>query len=156
MRLDLIAIGKRMPDWVAAGFDEYAGRLPRELNLNLQALAGPSGAKSMDTATLLRREGEILLKAIPEGARVILLDERGKGVDTRGVARRLEDWQQDGRDVALVIGGAAGLDEAVRTRAEWAWSLSPLTFPHMLVRVLVAEQLYRAWSLLNNHPYHRA
>ncbi|WP_018878083.1 MULTISPECIES: 23S rRNA (pseudouridine(1915)-N(3))-methyltransferase RlmH [unclassified Thioalkalivibrio] len=156
MRLDLIAIGKRMPDWVAAGFDEYAGRLPRELNLNLQALAGPSGAKSMDTATLLRREGEILLKAIPEGARVILLDERGKGVDTRGVARRLEDWQQDGRDVALVIGGAAGLDEAVRARAEWAWSLSPLTFPHMLVRVLVAEQLYRAWSLLNNHPYHRA
>ncbi|WP_018865704.1 MULTISPECIES: 23S rRNA (pseudouridine(1915)-N(3))-methyltransferase RlmH [unclassified Thioalkalivibrio] len=156
MRLDLIAIGKRMPDWVAAGFDEYAGRLPRELNLNLQALAGPSGAKSMDTATLLRREGEILLKAIPEGARVILLDERGKGVDTRGVARRLADWQQDGRDVALVIGGAAGLDEAVRTRAEWAWSLSPLTFPHMLVRVLVAEQLYRAWSLLNNHPYHRA
>ncbi|WP_018174539.1 MULTISPECIES: 23S rRNA (pseudouridine(1915)-N(3))-methyltransferase RlmH [unclassified Thioalkalivibrio] len=156
MRLDLIAIGKRMPDWVAAGFDEYAGRLPRELNLNLQALAGPSGAKSMDTATLLRREGEILLKAIPEGARVILLDERGKGVDTKGVARRLADWQQDGRDVALVIGGAAGLDEAVRARAEWAWSLSPLTFPHMLVRVLVAEQLYRAWSLLNNHPYHRA
>ncbi|WP_018881298.1 MULTISPECIES: 23S rRNA (pseudouridine(1915)-N(3))-methyltransferase RlmH [unclassified Thioalkalivibrio] len=156
MRLDLIAIGKRMPDWVAAGFDEYAGRLPRELNLNLQALAGPSGAKSMDTATLLRREGEILLKAIPEGARVILLDERGKGVDTKSVARRLADWQQDGRDVALVIGGAAGLDEAVRARAEWAWSLSPLTFPHMLVRVLVAEQLYRAWSLLNNHPYHRA
>ncbi|WP_018138174.1 MULTISPECIES: 23S rRNA (pseudouridine(1915)-N(3))-methyltransferase RlmH [unclassified Thioalkalivibrio] len=156
MRLDLIAIGKCMPDWVAAGFDEYAGRLPRELNLNLQALAGPSGAKSMDTATLLRREGEILLKAIPEGARVILLDERGKGVDTKGVARRLADWQQDGRDVALVIGGAAGLDEAVRARAEWAWSLSPLTFPHMLVRVLVAEQLYRAWSLLNNHPYHRA
>ncbi|WP_019624775.1 23S rRNA (pseudouridine(1915)-N(3))-methyltransferase RlmH [Thioalkalivibrio thiocyanoxidans] len=156
MRLDLIAIGKRMPDWVAAGFDEYAGRLPRELNLNLQALAGPSGAKSMDTATLLRREGEILLKAIPEGARVILLDERGKGVDTKGVARRLADWQRDGRDVALVIGGAAGLDDAVRARAEWAWSLSPLTFPHMLVRVLVAEQLYRAWSLLNNHPYHRA
>ncbi|WP_019627178.1 23S rRNA (pseudouridine(1915)-N(3))-methyltransferase RlmH [Thioalkalivibrio sp. ALJT] len=156
MRLDLIAIGKRMPDWVAAGFDEYAGRLPRELNLNLQALAGPSGARSMDTATLLRREGEILLKAIPEGARVILLDERGKGVDTQGIARRLADWQQDGRDIALVIGGAAGLDEAVRARAEWAWSLSPLTFPHMLVRVLVAEQLYRAWSLLNNHPYHRA
>lgn len=156
MRLDLIAIGKRMPDWVAAGFDEYAGRLPRELNLNLQGLAGPSGAKSMDTATLLRREGEILLKAIPEGARVILLDERGKGVDTKGVARRLADWQQDGRDVALVIGGAGGLDEAVRARAEWAWSLSPLTFPHMLVRVLVAEQIYRAWSLLNNHPYHRA
>lgn len=156
MRLDLIAIGKRMPDWVADGFAEYAGRLPRELELNLQALSGPSGAKSMDTTTLLRREGEILLKAIPEGARVILLDERGKAVDTRGVAKRLEGWQTDGRDVALVIGGAAGLDEAVRARAEWAWSLSPLTFPHMLVRVLVAEQLYRAWSLLNNHPYHRA
>lgn len=156
MRLDLIAIGKRMPDWVAAGFAEYAGRLPRELSLNLHALPGPSGAKSMDTATLLRREGEILLKAIPDGARVITLDEHGKCVDTRGVATRLAGWQEDGRDVALVIGGAAGLDAAVRARAEWAWSLSPLTFPHMLVRVLVAEQLYRAWSLLNNHPYHRA
>lgn len=156
MRLDLIAIGKRMPDWVAQGFAEYAERLPRELELNLQALPGPSGAKSMDTTTLLRREGEALLKAIPGEARVILLDERGKSIDTKGLAKRLESWQADGRDVALVIGGAAGLDDAVRARAEWAWSLSPLTFPHMLVRVLVAEQLYRAWSLLNNHPYHRA
>ncbi|MBS3800230.1 MAG: 23S rRNA (pseudouridine(1915)-N(3))-methyltransferase RlmH [Thioalkalivibrio sp.] len=156
MRVKLIAIGKRMPDWVAAGFREYAGRLPRELELKLQTLSGPAGAKSMDTATLLRREGEILLKAIPAAARVIVLDERGRSVDTRGLARRLEGWQTEGHDVALVIGGAAGLDDAVRARAEWAWSLSPLTFPHMLVRVLVAEQLYRAWSLLQNHPYHRA
>ncbi|WP_019589172.1 MULTISPECIES: 23S rRNA (pseudouridine(1915)-N(3))-methyltransferase RlmH [unclassified Thioalkalivibrio] len=156
MRLHLIAIGRRMPDWVASGFAEYRDRLPREWGFQLHALATPAGSKSMDATTRLRREGEALLKAVPEGARIITLDERGRKVDTRGLAQRLAGWQDDGRDVALLIGGADGLDTTVRERAEWAWSLSPLTFPHMLVRVLVAEQLYRAWSLLNNHPYHRA
>ncbi|WP_018870641.1 MULTISPECIES: 23S rRNA (pseudouridine(1915)-N(3))-methyltransferase RlmH [unclassified Thioalkalivibrio] len=156
MRLHLIAIGRRMPDWVASGFAEYRDRLPREWGFQLHALATPAGSKSMDATTRLRREGEALLKAVPEGARIITLDERGREVDTRGLAQRLAGWQDDGRDVALLIGGADGLDTTVRERAEWAWSLSPLTFPHMLVRVLVAEQLYRAWSLLNNHPYHRA
>ncbi len=156
MRLHLLAIGQRMPGWVARGFDEYAARMPRELPLTLRALPGPARSRAMDTATLRRLEGRSLLAAIPERALVVALDEQGRAVDTRRLADRLAGWQQSGRDVALVIGGAAGLDEALRERADWLWSLSPLTFPHMLVRVLVAEQLYRAWSLLNNHPYHRA
>jgi len=156
MRLHLLAIGQRMPDWVAAGFAEYAARMPRELSLVLRALPNPARSRAMDTATLRRVEGQALLAAVPAQALVVALDERGRVVDTRAVAERLAGWQQSGRDVALIIGGAAGLDDAVRERADWVWSLSPLTFPHMLVRVLVAEQIYRAWSLLNNHPYHRA
>jgi len=156
MRLHLLAIGQRMPDWVATGFAEYAARMPRELSLVLRALPNPARSRAMDTATLRRVEGQTLLAAVPAQALMVALDERGRVVDTRAVAERLAGWQQSGRDVALIIGGAAGLDDAVRERADWVWSLSPLTFPHMLVRVLVAEQIYRAWSLLNNHPYHRA
>jgi len=156
MRLHLLAIGQRMPDWVAAGFAEYAARMPRELSLVLRALPNPARSRAMDPATLRRVEGQALLAAVPAQALVVALDERGRVVDTQGVADRLAGWQQSGRDVALIVGGASGLDDAVRERAEWIWSLSPLTFPHMLVRVLVAEQIYRAWSLLNHHPYHRA
>lgn len=156
MRLHLLAIGQRMPDWVAKGFAEYAERMPRELALLLRALPNPARSRAMDPATLRRVEGQALLAAVPAQALVVVLDERGRAVDTQAVAERLAGWQQSGRDVALIIGGAAGLDDAVRERADWVWSLSPLTFPHMLVRVLVAEQMYRAWSLLNHHPYHRA
>jgi 23S rRNA (pseudouridine1915-N3)-methyltransferase len=156
MRLQLLAIGQRMPGWVATGFAEYAGRMPRDMPLTLQELPNPARSRAMDAATLRRIEGQALLAAVPGQALLVALDEGGAVVDTRALAVRLERWQQSGRDVALVIGGAAGLDDAVRERADWVWSLSPLTFPHMLVRVLVAEQIYRAWSLLNNHPYHRA
>ncbi|MFO8005890.1 23S rRNA (pseudouridine(1915)-N(3))-methyltransferase RlmH [Thioalkalivibrio sp.] len=156
MRLQLLAIGQRMPEWVATGFAEYAGRMPRDMTLTLQALPNPNRSRAMDTSTLRRVEGQALLATIPGQAMVVVLDERGDVLDTRALAGRLGRWQQAGRDVALIIGGAAGLDDAVRERADWIWSLSPLTFPHMLVRVLVAEQIYRAWSLLNNHPYHRA
>ncbi len=156
MRLQLLAIGQRMPEWAATGFAEYAGRMPRDMVLTLQALPNPARSRAMDTSTLRRVEGQALLAAVPGQALVVALDEGGDVVDTRAMAGRLARWQQSGRDVALVIGGAAGLDDAVRERADWVWSLSPLTFPHMLVRILVAEQIYRAWSLLNNHPYHRA
>ena len=156
MRLQLLAIGQRMPEWVGTGFADYAGRMPRDMALTLQALPSPARSRALDTSTLRRVEGQALLAAVPGQALVVALDEGGDVVDTRAMAGRLARWQQSGRDVALVIGGAAGLDDAVRERADWVWSLSPLTFPHMLVRILVAEQLYRAWSLLNNHPYHRA
>jgi 23S rRNA (pseudouridine1915-N3)-methyltransferase len=156
MRLQLLAIGQRMPGWVATGFAEYAGRMPRDMPLTLQELPNPVRSRAMDAATLRRMEGQALLAAVPAQALLVTLDEGGALVDTRALAGRLERWQQSGRDVVLAIGGAAGLDDAVRERADWVWSLSPLTFPHMLVRVLVAEQIYRAWSLLNNHPYHRA
>jgi 23S rRNA (pseudouridine1915-N3)-methyltransferase len=156
MRLQLLAIGQRMPGWVATGFAEYAGRMPRDMPLTLQELPSPARSRAMDASTLRRIEGQALLAAVPGQALLVALDEGGSVVDTRALAGRLERWQQSGRDVTLVIGGAAGLDDAVRERADWVWSLSPLTFPHMLVRVLVAEQVYRAWSVLNNHPYHRA
>jgi len=156
MRLHLLAIGQRMPDWIAAGFAEYAGRMPRDAQLHLQALAPPARSRAMDPATLRRTEAQTLLAAVPPQALLVALDERGQLADTGALSARLGQWQQSGRDVALLIGGASGLDPAIRERADWVWSLSPLTFPHMLVRVLVAEQLYRAWSLLSNHPYHRA
>jgi len=156
MRLQLLAVGQRMPEWVATGFAEYAGRMPRDMALTLHALPNPARSRALDTSTLRRLEGQALLAAVPGQALVVALDEGGDVVDTQAMAGRLARWQQSGRDVALVIGGAAGLDDAVRERADWVWSLSPLTFPHMLVRILVAEQIYRAWSLLNNHPYHRA
>lgn len=156
MRLQLLAIGQRMPGWVETGFAEYAGRLPRDMALTLLALPNPARSRAMDVSTLRRVEGQALLAAIPDQALVVAMDEVGQVVDTSELARRLANWQQSGRDVTLVIGGAAGLEDTVRKRADWVWSLSPLTFPHMLVRVLVAEQIYRAWSLLNNHPYHRA
>lgn len=154
MHLHLIAVGQRMPDWVRAGFSEYAKRMPRELKLELKVVSAPSGA--LDPASLRRREAELLRAACPTGVRLIALDEQGDCVNTADLARRLENWQLQGQDVALLIGGANGLEPELRAEAEWVWSLSRLTFPHMLVRVLVAEQLYRAWSLLHNHPYHRA
>ncbi len=156
MRLRLLAIGQRMPGWVETGFAEYAGRMPRDLALTLQALPNPARSRAMDTSTLRRVEAQTLLAAVPDQSLLVALDEAGQVVDTSGLARRLGQWQQSGRDVTLLIGGATGLDDTVRKRADWVWSLSPLTFPHMLVRVLVAEQIYRAWSLLHNHPYHRA
>ncbi|AHE99195.1 23S rRNA (pseudouridine(1915)-N(3))-methyltransferase RlmH [Thioalkalivibrio paradoxus] len=155
MRLQLLAIGQRMPGWVAEGFAEYAARMPRDASLQLQVLPGPARSRAMDTATLRRAEAQALLAAVPSQAILVALDERGECVDTQRLATRFEQWRQSGRDVALLIGGAAGLDASIRKRADWIWSLSPLTFPHMLVRVLVAEQLYRAWSVLAHHPYHR-
>ncbi len=156
MRLHLLAIGQRMPDWIATGFAEYAGRMPREAALVLQAVASPAQSRAMDAASVRRVEAQALLAAVPARALLVALDEQGAGVDTAALAARFARWQQSGRDVALLIGGANGLDPTLRQQADWIWSLSPLTFPHMLVRVLVAEQLYRAWSLLNHHPYHRA
>jgi 23S rRNA (pseudouridine1915-N3)-methyltransferase len=156
MRLHLVAIGQRMPDWVTAGFEDYAARMPRDARLHLNALNIPARSRAMDAETLRRHEASALLSAIPQQALVVALDEGGQVVDTAALASRFAGWQQSGRDIAFLVGGANGLEAAVRERADWTWSLSPLTFPHMLVRVLVAEQLYRAWSLLNHHPYHRA
>ncbi len=155
MRLRLIAVGTRMPDWIGKGFDDYASRLPRELKLELVEIPVEHRGKNADLARLREAEGEKLLKAAGE-ARIIVFDEHGVQPDTVGWAKSLTGWMQDGRDVALLIGGPDGHAPEVFARAEVKWSLSRLTFPHALVRVLVAEQIYRAWSLLNKHPYHRA
>lgn len=156
MRISLIAVGARMPAWVNEGFADYAERLPREWHLALIQINSGKRRKNVDLARLLEEEGRRMLAAIPFNTRVIALDQAGRQWSTAQLAQQLDDWLQDGRDVALLVGGPEGLDGACKSRAETLWSLSPLTFPHALVRVIVAEQLYRAWSLLHNHPYHRA
>lgn len=155
MRVRLVAIGTRMPEWIEAGYADYAQRLPRELKLELVELPVEHRGKNADIARLREAEGERILKAAGE-SRLIALDEHGTQPDTIGWSRALKDWMQDGRDVVLAVGGPDGHAPAVLAKAEARWSLSKLTFPHALVRVLVAEQLYRAWSVLQSHPYHRA
>ena len=145
-----------MPAWVKTGFSEYATRLPRDCPLVLTEIPTVKRGKTLTVEQVLRKEGERLRAAIPNGARVIVLDIKGRQWNTPELAERLRYWQFDGRDVALLIGGPDGLDASVKAGAETLWSLSPLTLPHPLVRIVLAEQLYRAWSILNNHPYHRA
>jgi 23S rRNA (pseudouridine1915-N3)-methyltransferase len=149
----IVAVGHRMPAWVDGGFAEYAGRMPRGARIDLIALkAAPRGGP---LKRVLETEGERVLAAIPAGCYKVALDERGARLDTMGLARRIAGWRTAGRDIAFVIGGADGLSENVKKSADLAWSLSPLTLPHGLTRVLLAEQLYRAVSILHNHPYHR-
>lgn len=155
MRIHLLAVGARMPQWVTEGYRHYSRRLPRECALQLTEIRAVRRAPATPVARAVQREGERLLAAVPAAARVIALDERGGALTTRELARGLGGWMREGRDVALLIGGADGLAPACLARAESRWSLSPLTLPHGLVRVIVAEQLYRAWSTLHNHPYHR-
>jgi 23S rRNA (pseudouridine1915-N3)-methyltransferase len=156
MRLKVAGIGQRMPRWVEEGWREYAKRMPRELPLELQELPLAHRGKNPDLARLLRREGEALLAAAPADARIIAMDLSGQAWSTGQLARRLEDWMGDGRDCVFLIGGPDGLDQACLSAAELTWALGPLTLPHPLVRVLLAEQLYRAWTIIAGHPYHRA
>ncbi|MES9966765.1 MAG: 23S rRNA (pseudouridine(1915)-N(3))-methyltransferase RlmH [Sedimenticola sp.] len=156
MNIHLISVGNKMPRWVQEGYLEYAKRLPGECSLKLVEIAPGHRGKSADIARTLRDEGERMLKAIPGNCQVIALDVKGKAWNTEQLSDRLGDWMNEGRDLALLIGGPEGLAEACLQRADGRWSLSALTMPHPLVRVVVAEQLYRAWSILRNHPYHRA
>jgi 23S rRNA (pseudouridine1915-N3)-methyltransferase len=155
MQIHLIAIGTRMPEWVNAGYHEYAKRLPPACRLRLHEIAAGKRGKNADIGKILREEGERLLKAVPTGTRVIALERTGRARSTEQLAQALATWLADGRDVAWLVGGPEGLSPPVVAAAEELWSLSPLTLPHPLVRVLLAEQLYRAWSLLHNLPYHR-
>jgi 23S rRNA (pseudouridine1915-N3)-methyltransferase len=145
-----------MPAWVQSGYEDYAARLPRECSLRLIEVAAAKRNKGAPLERMLHEEGERLRAAVPGSARILALDERGRQWTTAQLAGQLADWRQDGRDVALLVGGPDGLDPALKQQAEGLWSLSPLTLPHPLVRVILAEQIYRAWSILCNHPYHRA
>ena len=156
MRVRLIAVGTRMPKWVKAGIAEYEPRLPREWRFELVEIPVAARGNNADVERLKRAEGEKMMRAIPEGAQVIALDEYGDALSSVEWARAVQDWQRHGRDVALLIGGPDGLAPECLKRAQRRWSLSKLTLPHGLVRVFVLEQLYRAWSLTTNHPYHRA
>ena len=144
-----------MPAWINAGFEEYAKRMPPECRLQLKEIkpVERSGSKTTETAMAIERER--IEAALPKGARIIALDERGLDLSSVQLSQQLMNWQQDGRDVAIVIGGADGLDAEFKTQADMLLRLSSLTLPHGMVRVLLAEQLYRAWSITQNHPYHR-
>ena len=155
MQLVVAAIGQRMPGWVQQGWAEYARRLPRELSLNLREIPLAKRSRNAATAAVRSAEGEALLAAIPSGYRKIALDEHGREWTTRELAGRLEGWMQEERGVGFLVGGPDGLPEACRRQSQDVWSLGRLTLPHPLVRVILAEQLYRAWSITRNHPYHR-
>lgn len=155
MRLKVVAVGTRLPEWQRQGFREYARRLPRELGMDVVEISAAARGKSTPTAQAVEKESERMLAAIARGDYVVALERGGIQYDTESLAGLLETWLGQGRDVALLIGGADGLSDGCRQRADLHWSLSELTFPHGMVRLMVAEQLYRAWSILRNHPYHR-
>ncbi|HYE35032.1 23S rRNA (pseudouridine(1915)-N(3))-methyltransferase RlmH [Methylocaldum sp.] len=155
MQIHLVAVGNRMPDWVTEAYSEYAKRLPRECELVLKEIAPAKRGKNADIDRLTGDEGERMLSALPRDAHVVALDVAGKEWSTPEVAGALARWLENGRDVALLVGGPDGLSPACLTRANQRWSLSKLTFPHPVVRIIVAEQIYRAWSILQHHPYHR-
>jgi 23S rRNA (pseudouridine1915-N3)-methyltransferase len=154
MRIHLIAVGRRLPAWVDAGYQEYARRLPRHCALTLVEIPQASGAAT-PAAVAMKREAGRIAAAIPKDARVIACDERGENWTSKALAQQMQRWLGAGHDLVVLIGGAAGLDPDLRRRADQIWSLSALTLPHGLARVLVAEQLYRAVTLLTGHPYHR-
>ncbi len=154
MRLIVVAVGLRVPDWAQTAWDDYAKRFPHELRVELKAVkTEPRGSKTLET--LYAAERARIEAAIPKGARIVVLDERGTSLNTLALAARLKDWQLGGGDVALVIGGPDGIDPAFRQLAHERVRLSDLTLPHAFARVLLIEQLYRAWSVNANHPYHR-
>ena len=155
MRISVIAVGTRMPSWVAQGVEEYSRRMPRELKLQWREVPLARRVPGAKAEQLSERESEQLLKAIPPGDTVIALDVLGKRISTAQLAQQLEAWQMSGVNYSLLIGGPDGLSPRCLERASARWSLSDLTLPHPLVRVILAEQLYRAWTITVNHPYHR-
>ncbi len=155
MRLVIVAVGAHMPAWVDAGFDTYAKRFPRGAPLSLKTVRTAARGRGMNVTTVRATEGEKLLGAAPKNAVIVALDERGANWSSKTLAKRLSDWRMGGRDCAFLIGGPDGLAPTCLSRAEHLWSLSPLTLPHGMVRVIVAEQLYRAQAINDGHPYHR-
>ena len=155
MQLVIAAVGHKMPDWIATGFAEYAKRMPPDCRLVLKEIkpVDRSGSRSADT--VMAMEKSRIEAVIPKGSRVVALDEHGRDLTTMQLAKNLTQWQQGGTDVTFVIGGADGLDAQFKQQADMLLRISSLTLPHGMVRVLLAEQLYRAWSITQNHPYHR-
>lgn len=155
MRLMVVAVGQRVPTWAQTAWDDYAKRFPPELKLELKAIKTEPRAGGKTAAQLMAAERQRIEAAIPKGTHTVVLDERGTALTTQALAARLGDWQGLGGDVALVIGGPDGLDPELRRSAQERVRLSDLTLPHAMVRVLLVEQLYRAWSVNAGHPYHR-
>ncbi len=155
MKIKLIAIGTKMPAWVTAGYEEYAQRLPKEFRLELCEISAQKRTKQSNLPALLQQEGEALLTACPRGSQLIALDRLGEKINTRQLADKLQKFHDQSQEIAILVGGPEGISESTLQAAHERWSLSELTLPHPLVRIVVAEQIYRAWSIINHHPYHR-
>ncbi len=155
MRIQLVCIGTRLPIWVDLAFEFYASRMPHQCALALKAYPLAKRHKGGDLRQPIEQECAQLLKSISRDSIVVALDVRGALWDTDELTLHLKTWLQSGRSVAMLMGGPDGLSERCLNKADYHWSLSPLTFPHALARVIVAEQLFRAWSILSKHPYHR-
>lgn len=156
MQINIIAVGHRMPCWIETGFNEYAKRMPAEHRLQLKEIKPGDRAGGKSAVTVMAQERARIAAALPKHAYLVVLDERGKDLTTLQLAEHLGNWQRSGRDIAFIIGGADGLDAEFKAGAELLLRISSLTLPHGMVRVLLAEQLYRAWSITQHHPYHRA
>ncbi|MCR4303201.1 MAG: 23S rRNA (pseudouridine(1915)-N(3))-methyltransferase RlmH [Gallionella sp.] len=155
MKLIIVSVGHKMPDWITAGFNEYAKRMPREARIDLLEIKPEPRTTGKTAAQIMKAEAQRILAVLPQNCLCIALDERGAQPTTMQFAKQMQDWMREGRDVAFIIGGADGLHESVKQAAHQLLALSALTLPHAVVRVLLAEQLYRAHSLMHNHPYHR-
>ena len=154
MKINLLAIGKSMPAWITTGFTEYARRLPKDYQLNLIEIAAIKRTKTSSIERIKITESKMLLEAAKDSL-IIALDEHGKSPATLDIAKHLKTWHDDQQDVSFLIGGPDGLSKECLAQARIIWSLSKLTLPHPLVRIVFAEQVYRAWSIINHHPYHR-
>jgi 23S rRNA (pseudouridine1915-N3)-methyltransferase len=155
MQLIIVAVGHKMPGWIDAGYSEYAKRMPPDCRISLKEIRPVERTGGKTAASAMAIERSRIEAALLKGARIIALDERGVDLSTMQLSLQLTKWQQDGRDVAFVIGGADGLDAELKARADGLIRISSLTLPHGMVRVVLAEQLYRAWSITQGHPYHR-
>ncbi|MBT0586531.1 23S rRNA (pseudouridine(1915)-N(3))-methyltransferase RlmH [Alteromonas oceanisediminis] len=155
MRIHIVAVGNKMPNWVSEGSHEYLRRFPADCSVSITEITPGKRGKNADIPRVLQKEGELMLAAVPKNNRIVSLEVTGRPWTTPQLAEQLAKWQMDGRDVSLLVGGPEGLAPSCVAAAEQRWSLSPLTLPHPMVRVLLAESLYRAWSVNQNHPYHR-
>lgn len=155
MKLLILAVGNKMPSWITEGFTEYAKRMPREATIALIEIKPEARNSGKTAAQIMEAEAQRIRAALPTSALCIALDELGATPTTKQLCQQMQDWMQQGRDIAFIIGGADGLHETVKQQAHQLMALSAFTLPHGMVRVLLAEQLYRAHSLLHNHPYHR-
>jgi len=155
MNISLITIGEKMPHWVNEAYQDYSKRLRQDCQLKLLDLPAIKRTKNADLAKIKDHESDKLIQAIPKGDWVVALEVKGQSWSTEKLSEKMSQWMQQGQHVSLLIGGPEGMNEQCRQRADQLWSLSQLTLPHPMVRVIVAEQLYRAWSIIKNHPYHR-
>ena len=155
MQFDLIAIGRRMPTWIDSAFCEYSKRLPKSINFNLIEITPATRSKNKNLEQLKKIEEEKINAVIASGNLVIALDEKGKMISSHSLSVQLQTWMYNQQHISILVGGADGLSSSIKNKADQIWSLSEMTLPHGLVRIIMIEQLYRAWSIINCHPYHR-